>query len=171
MRLTGLAWVSLVLLAPQAASAQAPAPLDPQIAALGNAVYAGTCATCHENALTHAPGRAAIATLAPESVLRVLTSGRMKRQAAALSLAEKQAVAQALTHKPLGSAVTAVAMPRCTGDAARFDTNEPPRFDGWGLDRNNSHAIPTAQAGLTAGNVARLKLKWAFAFPEALDAR
>jgi polyvinyl alcohol dehydrogenase (cytochrome) len=62
-------------------------------------------------------------------------------------------------------------MPRCTGAAARFDVGEPPRFDGWGLDRNNSHAIPTALAGLTAGNVGRLRLKWAFAFPQALDMR
>ena len=170
MRALGLAIAALLGLAAQAASAQAPAPLDPQIAARGNAVYAGTCAACHDNPATHAPARAALASLAPESVLRVLTTGRMKQQAAGLSAEERAAVAQALTSKPLGHA-TEVAMPRCTGAAARFDAGEPPLFDGWGLDRDNSHAIPTARAGLTAGNVARLKLKWAFAFPEALDAR
>jgi polyvinyl alcohol dehydrogenase (cytochrome) len=95
----------------------------------------------------------------------------MQQQAAGLSAEERQAVAQALTRKRLGSAPAEVAMPRCSGAAARFDPSEPPRFDGWGLDRTNSHAIPTAQAGLTAGNVARLKLKWAFAFPQTLDAR
>jgi polyvinyl alcohol dehydrogenase (cytochrome) len=160
----------LAFAAPQAAGAQAPAPPDPQIAALGNAVYAGTCAACHDNALTHAPGKAALATLASDSVLRVLTSGRMAQQAAGLSAEERQAVAQAVTGKRLGSA-PAVAMPRCTGAAARFDADEPPRFDGWGLDRNNSHAIPTETAGLTAANVGRLRLKWAFAFPQTLDAR
>src|SRR6185436_8262342 len=95
-----------------AATAQAPAPLAPEIAARGNAVYARTCAACHDNALTHAPGRAAIASL---------TTGRMQQQAAALSAEERQAVAQAVTSKPLGSAPAEVAMPRCTGAAARFD--------------------------------------------------
>ena len=166
-----LAVASLAYFASPPAIAQGPAPLDPQVVVRGNAVYAGTCAACHDNALTHAPGRAAIAGLTAESVLRVLTSGRMKQQAAGLSAEDRQAVAQALTNKRLGSARAEVAMARCSGEAARFDPDEPPRFDGWGLDRNNSHAIPTAQAGLTAGNVARLRLKWAFAFPQTLDAR
>jgi polyvinyl alcohol dehydrogenase (cytochrome) len=167
----GLAAAALAFVVTPPAVAQAPAPLDPHIAELGNAVYARACAACHDNALTHAPGRAAIATLTADSVLRVLTSGRMQQQAAGLSAEERQAVAQAVTSKPLGQGQAEVAMPRCTGDAARFDVNEPPRFDGWGLDRGNGHAIPTAQAGLTAGNVARLKLKWAFAVPQALDMR
>jgi polyvinyl alcohol dehydrogenase (cytochrome) len=170
-RWAALAIAGLVVAASQGAAAQGPGPLDPQIAARGNAVYAGTCAACHDNALSHAPSRSAIAGLSAESVLRVLTSGRMKQQAAGLSAEDRQAVAQALTNKRLGSAEAEVAMARCSGAAARFDASEPPRFDGWGLDRNNSHAISTEQAGLTAGNVARLRLKWAFAFPETLDAR
>ena len=166
----GLAFAALGLLAPPA-MAQAPAPPDAQTAELGNAVYARVCAACHENALTHAPGKAAIGSLTADSVLRVLTTGRMQQQAAGLSAEERQAVAQAVTNKRLGGPEAAVAMPRCTGDAARFDANEPPLFDGWGLDRDNSHAIPTARAGLTAANVSRLKLKWAFAVPQALDMR
>jgi polyvinyl alcohol dehydrogenase (cytochrome) len=168
---SGLAIAAVLSFLSSPALAQAPAPLDPQTVTRGNAIYAATCAACHDNALTHAPGRAAIAGLAAESVLRVLTSGRMKQQAADLGPGDKAAVAQAVTGKPLGSAPAEGAMPRCTGDAARFDVSEPPRFDGWGLDRNNSHAIPTAQAGLTAANIARLKLKWAFGFPQTLDAR
>lgn len=168
----GLAAAPLVLLASQAATAQVPTSLDPRVAELGNAVYVRTCAACHENALTHAPGKAAIASLTADSVLRVLTTGRMKQQAAGLSAEERQAVAQAVTNKPLGiAAEVEAAMPRCSGAAARFDANEPPRFDGWGLDGRNGHAIPTAQAGLNADNVGRLKLKWAFAAPQALDMR
>ena len=104
-------------------------------------------------------------------MLRVLTTGRMKQQGAGLSVEERQAVAQAVTGKRLGSAEAEVAMPRCTGEAARFDLNDLPRFDGWGLDGRNGHAIPTSVAGLTADNVARLRLKWAFAVPQALDMR
>ncbi|HEY6815310.1 MAG TPA: PQQ-binding-like beta-propeller repeat protein, partial [Croceibacterium sp.] len=178
LRRAALAIASLVLAAAQPALAQAPpAPPDPAVAALGNAVYARACAACHENALTHAPGKAAIAGLSADSVLRILTTGRMQQQAAGLSGEERAAVAQAVTGKRLGPSTGSgpeaaeVAMPRCTGEAARFDANEPPRFDGWGLDGRNGHAIPTAQAGLSAGNVGRLKLKWAFAVPQALDMR
>ena len=92
-RWAGLAVASLMVLAAQAAAAQAPVPPDPAIVARGNAVYAGSCAGCHDNALTHAPGRAAIAGLTAESVLHVLTSGRMQRQAAGLSAVDKAAVA------------------------------------------------------------------------------
>jgi polyvinyl alcohol dehydrogenase (cytochrome) len=145
--------------------------LDPAIKALGEEIYSGNCAACHENTATHSPSRAAIATLTPESVLHILTSGRMQQQAAALDLAEKEAVAQALTNRPLGLAPPQVAMPRCTGSAAKFDVDEPPLLDGWGFDANNSHSIPADVAGLTADNVGQLTFKWAFAFPQALDAR
>ena len=42
-----------------------------------------------------------------------------------------------------------------------------PRWNGWGVDINNSRFQPAAMAGLTPEQVPRLKLKWAFGFPGA----
>lgn len=163
--------LALLVAGASPAVAQAPARLDPAIATAGQAVYAANCAVCHDNALTHAPSRQALGKLSPETIVRVLTSGRMQAQGSALDQGEKHAVAQALAARPLGAPQAEVAMPRCTGAAAQFDIDQPPVFDGWGLDARNTHAIPTALAGLTAANVGRLRLKWAFAVPNAVDMR
>jgi polyvinyl alcohol dehydrogenase (cytochrome) len=42
-----------------------------------------------------------------------------------------------------------------------------PRWNGWGVDINNSRFQPTAMAGLTPEQVPRLQLKWEFGFPGA----
>jgi polyvinyl alcohol dehydrogenase (cytochrome) len=42
-----------------------------------------------------------------------------------------------------------------------------PRWNGWGVDINNSRFQPAAMAGLTPEQVPRLQLKWAFGFPGA----
>src|SRR5688572_21341626 len=39
-----------------------------------------------------------------------------------------------------------------------------PMWNGWGVDATNSRFQPAAAAGLTAGTVPSLKLKWAFGF-------
>lgn len=148
-----------------------PDPLDPQVRALGSSVYASSCATCHDGGLGHAPSIGAIAALTPENVLYALTDGTMQQQAATLSDEEKSAVAQSITNRLLGSTQAAAPLLMCSGNSARFDRSEPPVFEGWGLDANNSHAIPTPIAGIGRDNVSRLRLKWAFAFPDAIDTR
>jgi len=45
-----------------------------------------------------------------------------------------------------------------------------PRWNGWGVDVNNSRFQPAAMAGLTPEQVPRLQLKWAFGFPGATAA-
>src|SRR5204862_5218048 len=45
------------------------------------------------------------------------------------------------------------------------------RWNGWGADLSNTRFQPAAQAGLTAAQVPRLTLKWAFGFPNATSAR
>src|SRR5205823_8528183 len=44
-------------------------------------------------------------------------------------------------------------------------------WNGWGVDVSNTRFQPAAQAGLSAADVPKLKLKWAFGFPNANSAR
>jgi len=45
-----------------------------------------------------------------------------------------------------------------------------PRWNGWGVDMENSRFQPVDMAQLNAADIPRLRLKWAFAFPLAIAA-
>ncbi len=180
-----LVLASTLLAAVWPAAAQNPAPagpgarellnnhdnIDPASRALGGAVFRESCAACHGSGAGGAPDTTALAFLAPQSVLRALTTGRMQGQGAALSQAQKVAVAEFLTHRRLDTAALAAKPLMCSAKVAKFDFADTPPFANWGLDVGNGHAIPDAVAGLNRGNVARLKLKWAVAFPNVLNAQ
>lgn len=138
---------------------------------VGGRVYLESCATCHEGGVDRAPQRAMLLLMSPESIHRALTKGVMRPQAAALSEADKVAVAEFLSRSTMGDTQALAAPPGCAGESAGFDYAEPPVFSGWGLDPASTHAIPAETAGLTPANVGKLKLKWAFGFPGALRAR
>jgi len=166
-----IACAVLLLVGQSPALAQFADPLTAEVRALGTATYQANCAMCHDNAGSHAPSAAGLATLSPDVVLRALTTGRMQQQAASLSDEQRAAVAQVLTNQPLGSARAEVPLARCTGNAAAFSWNSPPPFSGWGLDANNSHAISTEAAGIGPEDLPRLSLRWAFAVPDAIEMR
>jgi len=60
---------------------------------------------------------------------------------------------------------------RCANNSDGFPQRlDGPRWNGWGVDINNSRFQPAAMAGLTPEQVPRLQLKWAFGFPDASTA-
>lgn len=144
--------------------------LAPQVQATGARVYAEICSSCHEAGLNRAPQRFILEQMTPESVHRALTSGVMQPVGAGLSEDERLSVAQFITRRRFGEGASAEPR-RCAAGEAAFDMSAPPAFTGWGLDPANTHAIPAAVSGLSRTDVPRLKLKWAFAFPNALRAR
>ncbi|MEO6152582.1 MAG: PQQ-binding-like beta-propeller repeat protein [Croceibacterium sp.] len=160
----------LLLMASAGLAAQSSdSPPTPPFAA-GAGIYRAHCASCHENPGSHAPAPGALGMLAPESILRALTTGPMMQQASSLTPAQKADVAQYLAKRALGSGAAVAGPLMCRGKAARFDRSKPPVFPGWGLDAGNTHAISSQTAGIGRANVSRLKLKWAFAFPNAINA-
>jgi polyvinyl alcohol dehydrogenase (cytochrome) len=145
----------------------APPPGD-----VGAGVYKNVCAACHDGGVDRAPHPATLSLMTPESVYRVLTEGVMKTQAAALSDEQKLRVAEFITRRKIGSAAPATApAPRCSGKAAQFDFAEPPVWPNWGFSYGNERAIPADVARIDRSNIGRLKLEWAFAFPNAVRAR
>jgi len=139
--------------------------------ALGGAAYRRACAGCHDGGVDRAPPVTLLGTLSPDAIHRTLTSGRMQVQAMALSPQERVAVAEYLTGRRTGGESAAAEPPACAAGTGWFDRSQPPAFAGWGLDSANSHKIPGELAGLGRGNVGRLTLKWALAFPSVLYAR
>ncbi|HYA18382.1 MAG TPA: PQQ-binding-like beta-propeller repeat protein [Bryobacteraceae bacterium] len=128
----------------------------------GEALYKARCASCHDNSTTdRIPKRAEIATRTPESVVSTMSSGAMMIQASGLTQDEMRAVAKYLTGKEfaVGGASTAGMCP-APGKAISLAATD---WNGWGVDPDNSRFQP--KPGLSAADVSKLKLKWAFGFP------
>jgi len=139
----------------------------------GSVVFEEHCAQCHAAPDSRAPNRDSLRERTPESILDAMTSGAMVQQARALTVEQRRQVAEYIAGRPLGASASGdvSATPnRCPAplDAAQFIVSmKGPMWNGWGADLANSRFQPAAAAGLTADQVPRLKLKWAFGFLNA----
>jgi polyvinyl alcohol dehydrogenase (cytochrome) len=140
----------------------------------GSVVFEEHCARCHKAAGldTRAPSRDSLREHTPESILEVMTSGAMEQQARALTVEQRRQVAEFIAARPFGASApgNAPATPNsCDAQrAAEFaDPTKGPMWNGWGADLGNSRFQSAAAAGLTADQVPKLKLKWAFGIPNA----
>jgi polyvinyl alcohol dehydrogenase (cytochrome) len=173
MRLRMLSLVALLALAAPAAAQQPPAAGAQQ--PNGAAVFQRACASCHQAAApgtTEAPSPEVLRGFTPEAIVNALTNGRMSVQGATLSPAEHRAVAQFLTGRAPAAtapAATAASSNRCTAATPATDPARGPNWMSWGNDATNARFA--AQAGLTAADLPRLKLKWAFGYAGATAAR
>jgi polyvinyl alcohol dehydrogenase (cytochrome) len=129
------------------------------------------CASCHQAAAgaeARVPQIAALKTMTPAAILRTIESGIMKTQAAPLSGDERQKLANFL-----GTAVTVerrreeIANP-CPANSGWKDT---PSWGSWGGGLTNTRFLAAREAGIEGDAVPRLKLKWAFAFPDTSTLR
>jgi polyvinyl alcohol dehydrogenase (cytochrome) len=139
----------------------------------GGAIYKRSCAPCHDAGVDRAPTHEALHAMSPERVLAAMESGPMISMANRQSAAARRAIAEFITGKslshPVDIAPSAAAM--CTARAPEFgDPSTSPLWNGWGQNLLNTRFQTAAQAGLSASDVPRLKVKWAFGFPETLDA-
>ena len=132
----------------------------------GSALYAKHCAICHET-LAVIQNHVALKSMPPEYIVRALTSGVMRKQGAGLTKEDRAAIATYLAGRPLGPVIDP-AIGRCTSTAPSSPGDHD--WNGWGADLENTRFQPAAAAGLTADQVPRLKLKWAFGLPEGFSA-
>ena len=146
-----------------------------QPAANGQQIYETRCKACHEGGAARAPSRADLGQRAPGDIVQALTNGIMQPMAQGLSDADKQAVAAYLTSagptaslpsRPTGQEMPQVAIkggvvgtdPKCAAN--------PPIVAGasdWasmGVDDASTRF--QRHPGLTAVDVPKLKVKWAF---------
>jgi polyvinyl alcohol dehydrogenase (cytochrome) len=158
--------VALLLTVPAAAIAQQPTPPS------GDAVFARACASCHQATPTQAgqtkvPTPDELRAYTPEAIVNALTNGKMAAQGAVLTTADRVAVAQFLTGRTF--TVSTNRAVKCTAATPTADPMRGPRWMAWGGDATNTRYA--AQGGLTAQDLPKLKLKWAFAYDGATSAR
>jgi polyvinyl alcohol dehydrogenase (cytochrome) len=110
--------------------------------------------------------------MSPEQVLTAMESGVMLSMAAGRTGVERRTIAEFVSGKsfsqPLSTTPSPDSMCRATGNASTNPLSGP-IWNGWGVTTNNSRFQDRAMAGLTAAEVPRLKLKWAFGFPGELS--
>jgi polyvinyl alcohol dehydrogenase (cytochrome) len=136
----------------------------------GPGLYKQRCALCHEaSAKTRAPAAVVLRQMSPENIVRALESGLMKEQGAALSASDKRLLAEFLTGKTLGTPASPSTANVCADLKLSFSPSAVD-WNGWGTDLANTRFQTAERAGLTAAQVPRLKLKWAFAFPNTFVA-
>jgi polyvinyl alcohol dehydrogenase (cytochrome) len=136
----------------------------------GAAVFARACASCHKPGQSEVPAPEVLRALTPESIVNSLTNGKMAVQGSALGAAERAAVAQFLTGRsPAASTATATNANRCAAPTPTTDPARAPSWMGWGNDVTNARYAP--QAGLSAADLPKLTLKWAFAYQGATSSR
>ena len=128
------------------------------------------CASCHNGNDARAPSLDAMRGRAPQAIVDALTSGPMRYQGLPLSGAERRALAEFISGRRLRGSVTGATLGRCAKPAPFGDPAAAPNWLGWSPTIHNAHFQPAAQAGLTGDQVPRLKLKWAFGFPDATSA-
>ncbi len=137
--------------------------------ASGEAIYAKDCASCHESGGPPYLNHFVLKTAGPEYIVYMLTTGAMHVQGARLAPAERVAVAEYLTGRPLPvRSASAESGARCAGPAPKDFSG--PEWAGWGADVENSRFQSAAAAGLSMDQVPHLKLKWAFGFPGGFTA-
>lgn len=139
----------------------------------GFAIVQLQCMKCHGKAsMPQAPGVAALREFSGEKIYQFLTTGLDDaHRSMNLSDDAKKHVAEALSGRLLGSDEVGDAKlmsNRCASNPPMENPASAPAWNGWGRDETNAR-FQTA-AGITADQVPKLKLKWAFALPGAHSA-
>ena len=136
----------------------------------GAHLYNVHCANCHDGSTSKAPHTDFLKMMAGDAIFKSMTEGVMRLQAAALNEQQMTSIAEHLVG-PFSKTGEVSSAPMCSGELAEFDFDKPPAFTGWGLDDQNTRAIPDDVASLTEKEVKALKPLWVFAFPKAQRVR
>jgi polyvinyl alcohol dehydrogenase (cytochrome) len=162
-RLVSILAVNIALLGmPPTLPAQGTAPS-------GESLFQTRCAGCHNGSPeTRAPAPEALKTRSPASIIDVLTNGAMRVQGASLNGLERRAIAEYLGGAIAGDP-TGATSGRCNS-SARFHYTDKGSWNGWGASSANTREQSHADVSLTAEQLPKLELKWAFGFPDATSA-
>jgi len=151
----------------------------------GAAVFKRVCAACHVSIVQASAAGSAksldsrampqelLKSFPPNAILNALTTGKMQAQGSALNEGEKRAVAEFVSGKTFEQAkASSTEKPNpCTDGLTMRDPASGPAWNGWGNGPANTRFQDKAQGGLTAADLPRLELKWAYGYPNVSTTR
>src|SRR5437016_1057535 len=121
--------LALIVIAAAASATAAAQPIDPTA---GASLYRQRCAACHDNPQGRIPPLQAIKALPRAEMVRAMTSGSMKEQAAGLDQPGIAAIADFLGGARADASRQSEAG-LCEGAAPSIDLSAP-AWNGWGRD-------------------------------------
>ncbi len=131
----------------------------------GAVVYRAHCAQCHDaSGPVRVPSRSALAQLSADAIKAALDSGVMKQQGAGLTPQQRTQVAEWLSSVSGRSNSQAAASNACASGRGRPDESGPD-WTNWGAGPGNERYQPDSR--LTAENIPRLELRWAYGIANA----
>lgn len=137
----------------------------------GEALFNAFCAACHVNpAEETTPPLEVVREMDPNAIVDTLAAGNMRIQAQALTSEQHVAVAEWLTGRPVRERVVQFTTGLCAERPGWPALTAGGIWNGWGPDVRNTRYQPDP-GGLTAGDVPKLELKWAFGLPNAAQSR
>src|SRR5438876_570586 len=128
----------------------------------GETVYQQRCAACHESGGARVPPRGELKKLSVARILRTLDFGVMNNIATKLRQEEREAVAGYLGIP--GGSDQPPAKAFCADRTVKVTAGAKTEWNGWSPALTNTRYQPGNAAGLSFGDVPRLKLKWAYGF-------
>ena len=138
----------------------------------GAGLFKEHCATCHQESASganRAPSPAVLAGKTQEEILRALESGAMVIYGNRLSETERKAIAGFLSSNPGASAAEATANMCASRKPMTVEgMADKENWNGWGIDIVNSRY--QTHTPITADNLSKLRLKWAFGVPDTSTA-
>jgi polyvinyl alcohol dehydrogenase (cytochrome) len=137
----------------------------------GAQVYKRHCAACHDSGAVRIPPESVLRQRTSAAISQALDSGVMKQQGAALSASDRLTVARWLGRKTAFHISPANLTDTCKTAGALGSGANLPSWSSWGAGLANWRFQDAKSAGLSAVDVPRLKLKWAFAVPNATKLR
>ena len=139
----------------------------------GEALFEEHCAACHlADVIPRALAIDNMRALPPAAIVGALTDGAMQQQGEELSPAERRAIAEFITGRRVAAdAVLADGACTSTETAGWPGLDDGPQWNGWGVDVNNSRFQSAEHARVPAADVPRLRLQWAFGYPNSATAQ
>ena len=137
----------------------------------GAAIYKQHCAMCHESPQGRTPSVDSLRAMSNAAILRALETGVMREQAKELSGQERSAVAQYLHGDSAKVATNAPATSANCSSAATAASTSDPSWNGFGANLANTRFQSQEAAGLSAAEVPKLRLRWAFSLGDITMAR
>ena len=127
---------------------------------------------CHDAPKGRIPTVGALKTMSASAIVNALETGAMREQGKTLSAQERTAVAEYLSggSAKAASANTA-AVNLCSAKAPSAETSGKSNWNGFGAGLSNARFQASEAAGLSAADVPKLKLKWAFGLGDITNAR
>jgi polyvinyl alcohol dehydrogenase (cytochrome) len=137
----------------------------------GSTIFGNFCENCHGNPkVDSAPAPSVLKQMTPERIYLALTQGDMVKISQGLTDQQKRDIAEWVGGRKLGAAESGDAKKMtnvCASNPPIRDLTSKPSWNGWSSDLSNTRFQPAKAANLSAAQVSRLHLKWAFGLPAA----